>query len=152
MKGFGQKMDSNLIGIGFSLLAALGFGSSAVLVRPALSHISLPLGTFLSVLASLLFIGIIAALTDVSALLAVSRAALAWFAILGLLSFAMGRLFYYRGIQRLGVARAAPIVGATPLVAAVLAVLIYREAVSYLLALGVIAVVVGVVLILREQG
>ncbi len=145
-------MDSNLIGIGFALLAALGFGVSAVLVRPALAHISLTLGTFISVLASLLFIGTIAALTDFSALFEVSLAALAWLAVLGLLSFAMGRQFYYRGIARLGVARAAPIVGATPLVAAVLAILVYREAFSYLLAVGVIAVVAGVVVILREQG
>ncbi|MDP6100495.1 MAG: EamA family transporter [Dehalococcoidia bacterium] len=144
-------MDNDLIGIGFSLLAALGFGSGAVLVRPALSHVSLPLGTFISVLSSLLFIGTIAALADVSALLAVSWAALAWLAVLGLLSFGMGRLFYYQGIHRIGVARAAPIVGATPLVAAVLAVLVYQEAVSYFLALGVVSVVVGVVLILREQ-
>ncbi len=145
-------MDSNLIGIGFALLAALGFGASAVLVRPALTHVSLTLGTFISVLASLLFIGTIAALTDFSALFEVSLAALAWLAVLGLLSFAMGRQFYYRGIARLGVARAAPIVGATPLVAAVLAVLVYREVFSYLLALGVVAVVAGVVIILREQG
>ncbi|MEE9202815.1 MAG: DMT family transporter [Dehalococcoidia bacterium] len=145
-------MDSSLIGIGFSLLAALGFGVSAVLVRPGLAHISFTLGTFVSVVASMLFIGTIAALTDFSALFSVSLAALAWFAVLGLLSFAMGRLFYYRGIARLGVARAAPIVGATPLVAAVLAILVYQEALSYLLALGVTTVVIGIVIILREQG
>ena len=145
-------MDGNLIGIGFSLLAAAGFAVSAVLVRPALAHIPITLGAFISVLASLLFIGTIAALTDFSALFSVSLAALAWFAVLGLLSFSMGRLFYYRGIQGLGVARAAPIVGATPLVAGGLAILVYQEAVSYLLALGVIAVVAGIVIILREQG
>lgn len=145
-------MDSSLLGIGFSLLAAVGFGSTAVLARPALAHTPLSLGTFISVLSSLAFIGIIAVVSDLSALFAIPPSALAWFALLGLLNFALGRLFYYRGIERVGVARSAPIVGATPLAAGVMALLVYGEPVSYLLALGVVAVIAGVVLILREQG
>ncbi|MEK7847490.1 MAG: EamA family transporter, partial [Chloroflexota bacterium] len=100
----------------------------------------------------LAFIGIIAVATDLSALFAIHPSALAWFALLGLLNFALGRLFYYRGIERVGVARSAPIVGATPLAAGVMALLVYGEPVSWLLALGVVAVMAGVVLILREQG
>ena len=145
-------MDSSLIGIGFALLAALGFASTAVLARPAAAHMSLTLGTFISVLASLAVMGAITAITQPTALFRFPLVALAWFALLGLLNFAVGRPMYYNSIDRLGVSRAAPIVGATPLVAGVAALVVYGETITWPLAVGALAVVAGVTLILREQG
>lgn len=143
-------MESGLLGIGFSLVAALGFGLSAVLARPGLPHIGLSWGTLISVVGSLLFIGLIAVVVDLPGLSSVSAGAIGWLALIGVLNFALGRLFYYSGIQRLGVARSAPIVGTTPLVAGALAVLFQGERLSLLLGVGALLVVAGTVLILRE--
>lgn len=143
-------MDSGLLGIAFSLLAALGFGLSAVLARPGLAHIGVYRGTLISVVGSLVFIGLIALLADFRGLLRVSLVALGWFALIGLLNFALGRLFYNLGIQRIGVARSSPLVGTTPLLAGALAVLFLGERLSLLLGVGAVMVVAGVVLIMRE--
>ena len=124
---------------------------SAVLARLGIAYASFYIGTLVSLLAGVLFVGGIALVVDATALGRVSLTALGWFAFLGLVSFPMGRMFSLKAIQHIGVSRSAPIIGAMPLAAGLLALLIYGEKVTPLLALGGITVMVGVVLILRES-
>lgn len=143
-------MDSSLLGVLLSVLAAMGFGLFAVLARPAMLHASFYLGTLVSMAGSLLVVTVIAFLTDASALFRVGLVGLGWFAFIGLVNFSLGRVFNLRAIQHIGVSRSASLIGSTPLMAALLALLAFGEDISPLLALGTLAVVAGVVLILRE--
>lgn len=145
-------MDSSLLGVLLSLLAAVGFGLFAVLARPAMLYTGFYLGTLVSMAGSLSTVAVLALLTDAPALFRVDLVALGWFAFIGLMNFSLGRLFNLQSIRYLGVSRSASLIGATPLAAALLALLVYGEGISLLLALGTLSVVAGVVLILREAG
>ncbi len=144
-------METSVLGILLSVLAAMGFGLFAVLARPAMLHASLYPGILVSLVASLLTVGTIALAVDAPSLFKVSPVALAWFAAIGLVNFCLGRLFNLHAIQRIGVSRAAPLIGTTPLVAALLAFAVYGEGLGPLLIAGILSVVAGVVLILQES-
>ncbi len=58
-----------------------------------------------------------------------------------------GRFLYYTSVSLIGVGRATALGGATPIVASLLAVLFLGELLTLPLALGIIAVVAGVALI-----
>ncbi len=138
------------LGILFSLLAAVGFALNGVLARPGMRYTSFYLGTLVSLLASSLLIGTIALVVDASAFLQVTLSGLFWFALLGLLHFSLGRTFNFKAIQCLGVSRTSLLLGTTPLVATLLALVFYGEGVSPLLGMGTLLVVAGVMLVIRE--
>src|SRR5262249_43117550 len=71
----------------------------------------------------------------------------AWFGMLGLINFLLGRQFNYRATKRLGAARAASLMATAPLVSITLAVLLAGERVTPLLLLGVFLSVSGVILV-----
>jgi drug/metabolite transporter (DMT)-like permease len=145
-------MEPSVLGVLLSVLAAMGFGLFAVLARPAMLHASFYLGILVSLTASLLTVAAIAFAADAPGLFEVSPVALAWFAAIGLVNFCLGRLFNLHAIHRIGVSRAAPLIGTTPLFAALLAFAVYGEGLGPLLIAGILLVVAGVVLILRESG
>ena len=145
-------MDPSILGILLSLLAAVGFGLFAVFARPAMLHASFSVGVMVSAAMGILVIAILAIVFDSSALVKVGPLDLGWIAFIGLMNLALGRLFNLNSIRRIGVSRAAPLLGATPMVAAILALVIYQETIGLLLGLGIVLVVAGVVLIMRETG
>jgi uncharacterized membrane protein len=71
-----------------------------------------------------------------------------WIFILdGVLTQALGRLLKFVSIDRMGAARAGAILGATPMFSIGLAVLIRGERLTYLIFLGAMLIVVGLVLL-----
>lgn len=145
-------MSSPVIGLVFSLLAALGFGLFGVFARPAMLQATFSVGVMVSALVGWLAVAIVGAFLIGPALFQISLSDLGWFAFLALVNLVLGRLFNLSAIRRIGVSRSAPLIGATPLLAALLALLLYHESISLLLALGAVSVVAGVILILKETG
>ena len=84
-------------------------------------------------------------------LFSISWEAAAWFAIIGIMSLSMGRLFNYQGIQRIGAARAATITSASPLFASLTAVIFLKEVPNLLVVMGTILVVGGLYIIMRSK-
>jgi len=144
-------MAPAFLGIFLSVLAAAGFALFAVLARPAMLYASFYLGTLVSFAASLLLMGGIALALDASALFRLTLGGLLWLALLGLVNFSLGRTLNFKAIQYIGVSRTAPLIGSTPLVAGLLALLIHREGITPLLGLGTLMVVAGVILVLQES-
>jgi drug/metabolite transporter (DMT)-like permease len=70
-----------------------------------------------------------------------------WLAVAGTFSPGLFTIFFMLGIQRIGVARAAPIKGSAPLFAAILAVLILGERPEWYHLGGVLLVVAGIALV-----
>ena len=143
-------MGFSFLGVLFSLLAAVGLALNVVLARPGMRYTSFYLGTLVSLLVSFLLVGTVALVVDAAAFLRLTLSGLFWFALLGLLHFSLGRTFSFKAIQRLGVSRTALLIGATPLVAALLALLLFGEEISPLLGLGTLLVVAGVTMVLKE--
>mgnify|MGYP001320862773 CR=1 FL=1 len=82
---------------------------------------------------------------------ALPAAAFAWFALLGLINYPLGRFLNFTSVRLAGVARASPILASAPLVAVALGVVLGGEALTPFIALGGAIIVGGVVLIVSER-
>ena len=78
--------------------------------------------------------------------------AIALFALGGLLSLGLGRLFYFVAMGRMGVAKASAVIGSSPVFATLLSILILSEPPAITTFLGAVTVAMGIVLISRAKG
>jgi O-acetylserine/cysteine efflux transporter len=136
-----------VIGFAGALLAALGWGTDAVLARQGLRRMPPALGTFLSLCAGLTACLILLAIVGPARY---PLAGVAWFMLVGLVNFLLGRQCNYRATKQLGAARAASIFATSPLVSITLAILFAGEHVSIPLLLGVALVISGIILVVRS--
>ncbi len=132
-----------MLAIALALLAASSWGFSAVLVRLGLRDMTTSMGTLISLLAGLLLTGVLVALTQREALLALSKTTVALFALIGILNFPMGRFFNYLSMSRLGVARSTPLLASAPLFAVLLAVFVTGEDLRLATAIGIALIFAG---------
>jgi len=124
-----------------ALLAAAGFGCSAVLVRRGLFHAAPLAATLVSVVFTTLVVcGLAAATAPVSRLLT-------WqilpFVVAGTVTPGLSRLALFLGVHRIGVGRAMPLVSTAPAFAVFLATAALGERPSAPLLAGVAAIIVG---------
>lgn len=135
-----------MIPVGLALAAAWSWGFAAVLVRIGLRDISTQQGTVISLFSGLVFVGSIVFLFQGDEFASTSAEVFLLFALVGLLTFPIGRFFNYSSIGRLGVARATPILASSPLFAVALAVIFTGESVTAGTAIGIALVLFGVYL------
>ena len=87
-------------------------------------------------------------LDDIFALTAI---AFAWFLLSGFLNFPLGRLLNYTSVSKLGVSKSSPIVGASPLFAALLAVTVGGETLNLPILLGTVLIIGGITFIVTSK-
>ena len=143
-------MSSNGWGVILALIASAEWGVGSIFARLGMRHISSTTATFLSLLAGFSVTVAVALIMDASAFLALSLGTVLAFAFLGFLQFGVGRFMGYTSISLIGVGRATAIGGSAPIFSSVLAILFLGEKLSLPLALGTVAVVVGIALIATE--
>ena len=139
-----------MLAIAFALGAAVSWAMSAVFVRLGLRHMPATLGTFLSLLSGVVLMALVVALFQRDHLAEITLAAVGIFALVGVFNFVLGRYFNFLSVGHLGVARAAPITGSTPLFAAILAVFFLGETLTWLTALGTAFVLAGTYIIVKQ--
>ena len=132
-----------------ALTSALGFALARVIVKRALPHTT-PLT---AVVASIVFTGtvllIVAALTSPLGQLFTANV---WpFVIAGVFAPGLARLLVYVGIDRIGAARASAIMPLGPFSAICLAVVFLDERPSASLLIGAVFIVVGTILLSRQE-
>ena len=127
-----------------ALLAALGWGADSVLARQGLRSMPPALATGISLCASLTICLIAIAIVGPARF---PPAGIAWFGLIGLINFLLGRQLNFRATKRLGAARTSALLATSPLVSITLAVLLAGEQVTPLLLLGVLLSVGGVMLV-----
>ena len=139
-----------MLGVVSALVAALGWGTDAVLVRQGLRGLPAVLGVFLSLCAGLAVATVLLLIVDPGGPGRYPARALVWFAGVGLINFLIGRQCNFQATRRIGAARAASIFATSPLLSLVLAVTFTGERVNPPLLLGVALTVIGVVLVVRS--
>ncbi|MCI0887955.1 MAG: EamA family transporter, partial [Chloroflexi bacterium] len=82
---------------------------------------------------------------------ALTAIAFGWFLLVGVLNYPLGRLLNFNSVSKIGVARATPVVGASPLFAAALAVTIGGETMTWTIFVGTLAIVGGIALIVSQK-
>ena len=139
-----------MLGIVLGLLAGAGFGAGAVFARLGLRDIRATTGTLVSLVVGSLVTTAIAVSLHWEQIVALAGVAFLWFMLSGLINFPLGRLFNFTGVSIIGVSRSAPIVGSSPLWATILAVGIGGESINLPIALGTVAIISGLAMILSQ--
>lgn len=139
-----------MLGVFAAALAAVGWGTDAVLARQGLRRIPPALGTFLSLCAGLGGALVALLIVDPGGVGRYPPGAFAWFGLVGLINFLVGRQCNYNATKRLGAARSVSIFATSPLISIALAVGFTGERVGPLLLAGVGLIVAGVVLVVRS--
>ena len=140
-----------LAGILLSLMAALGFGLSAVFIKAAMSSVSVKTATVVSLISSTVVTMIFALIFHSKEILALSPMAFLWFILAGLITFLGGRLLNFQAINLVGASKASAVVSATPLFAAILAVTFLNETVNLMLGIGTMMIVTGIALVVMPE-
>ncbi|MCZ6789869.1 MAG: DMT family transporter [Chloroflexi bacterium] len=144
-------MSEAMVGILLGILGAFLFGSSPIFARLGLQYVRTTTGTFTSLLAGSVLLGILAVPLHAREMLNLPVAALLWIALLGLLNFPLGRYFNFTAVRLAGVARATPILSTSTLFAVLFAIIFIDETPTLLTLIGGLLIVGGVVLTVSER-
>ena len=131
--------------VAFSILAAFGFASSAVLSRRGLQAVFPLPGVMVSLIFSFLFTGIMALLFAFSDIGSIPQAALLWILGLGIVNYFGGRTQNFLSVNLIGASRASLFVASQAPFAALFAVAFTGESLHLLVGLGTVGVVGGLI-------
>ncbi len=140
-----------MLGVALSLAAAMGFAGSAVFARVGLQYIRPTTGTIVSLLIGIGITLTLSIIFNQKEIIALSGIAFLWFLVSGIINFPLGRLLNYVGVSKIGVSKSTPIVGTSPLFAAILAVTVGGETINAFIMIGTIAIIGGVALIVGQR-
>ncbi len=139
------------LGVSFALVAALGFGATAIFARLGMRHVRPTSGTAVSLIVGAVLTIAIAFSLHATEILALGAAAFAFILLNAALSYPVGRLFNFIGVQFAGASRASIIIGASPLVSVGLAVWLLDEDVSPAILIGTFLIIVGIGVVLSSR-
>ena len=140
-----------MLGILLSLSAAAGFGGSAVLARVGLQYVKPVTGTLVPLIVGIVITTTLAFVFHFEEIRSLAVIAFAWFLLVGILNYPLGRLLNFNSVRKIGVSRATPVIGASPLFAAALAVTVGGETMNLAIFLGTAAIIGGIALIVSQK-
>lgn len=140
-----------MLGIVLAITAAFCWGTGAIFTRLGLQHIKVSTGAFISTLASLLLVGLLALTMNFDDVVHLSPAALLWFALIGIVNFALGRQLNYAAVRYIGVTKASPLFAAAPLFAMLLALTFLGESVNVAIVIGTSVILLGLYLVVTSE-
>lgn len=135
--------------VAFALLAAVCWGSSAILIRLGLRGIRPTTGTLIS-LSSSLVMTLGAALLFSRDKFHIPLGMVPWLAVIGMANYGIGRVLNFAGVSMAGAARAGVIVSMSPLISTALAIVLTGERPALSTVFGTAFVVGGIILIMSE--
>ena len=140
-----------MTGIVLSLLAAMGFGATAVFAKAGLQGMPTRYGTLISLAVSATAAMAIAAALHPGEIVELGAVSLGWLFLVGLFNFPVGRMFNYMSVRLAGVSKASTVVATSPLFATGLAVVILGESVNAVTLAGTALIIGGLALTLYEK-
>ncbi|MFC2004941.1 EamA family transporter [Chloroflexota bacterium] len=141
-----------MLGVVLAITAACCWAISAVLARLGLQGgIRTSTGTFISMVSSLLLLGVLALTINFNDIVNLLPLALLWFGLIGIVNYVMGRQFNYLAINHIGVTKATPLFASAPLFSLVLAMSFLGESVNPAIIIGTLTIVGGLYLVVTSQ-
>ena len=131
----------------YAILAVVCWGIEAIIVRGAGDGVDPITGTGIGCVAAGIVFFIYLALNGKLNSNIFNQSGL-YYAITGIISFAIGHYFYYTAINKAGVTLSVSLVGAYPLLTVILAWLIFGEPVTIRTGLGALMIVIGGMILL----
>ena len=140
-----------MLGAAMALTAAMGFGAAAVFARIGLQYMRPTTGAFVSLLIGIAITLTLAVVFHFDDILALSGIAFIWFLITGTLNFPLGRLLNFTSVNKIGVSRSAPIIGAAPLFSGILGVTVGGESMNLFIFTGTLVIIGGIAMIVGQK-
>lgn len=140
-----------MLGIVLAITAACCWGAGTIFARLGLQDIKASTGTFISMLSSVLLVGLFALTLNFDDIVHISLKALLWFSLIGVVNYVLGRQFNYLSIKYIGANKAATLFSSAPLFAMVLAVTLIGESVNPTIIIGTLIIVVGLYLVVTSR-
>jgi transporter family protein len=137
--------DSELqIGIACALAAGILWGIGPLLMKRALAHTDVSTATLVEQHVSVLLLTSLTLYSGDLRHLDLSGRGFWSFFLAGAVGASFGKVFFYKGIDKVGASKATSVKNSSPFLTALLAVLFLGEKPSWFLAAGVILIVLGV--------
>ncbi|MXY47547.1 MAG: DMT family transporter [Chloroflexi bacterium] len=140
-----------MLGAAMALTAAMGFGAAAVFARIGLQYMRPTTGAFVSLLIGIAITLTLALVFHFDDIFALSGIAFVWFLITGTLNFPLGRLLNFTSVNKIGVSRSAPIIGAAPLFSGILGVTLGGESMNLFIFTGTLVIIGGIAMIVGQK-
>ena len=140
------------MGVVLAITAACCYAAGAVLARVGLSTgIKPSTGTFVSMVSSVLLVGLLALIINFRDIISLTITALLWFGLIGIITYFIGRQANFAAIRRIGAARASPLFSTASLFALILAVTFLGESVNIPIIIGTVTIITGLYLVVTSQ-
>jgi drug/metabolite transporter, DME family len=139
------------LGIAYALLAGLLWGVSPLLFKHGLASSNVSTGTLIEQSISVLALIIIAAAQTGPGHFAISTEAVLAFMAAGAVGASFGKIFYFKGIDKVGVSKATSLKNSSPLLTTFLAVVVLGEELTFLVVAGVVLIVGGILVLTRRD-
>ena len=140
-----------MLGIVLAITSAFCWGTGAIFARLGLRGINASTGTLISMLSSIMLVGLLALTMNFDDIVHLAPMALLWFSLIGVVNYVLGRQFNYSSIRYIGVTKAAPLFASAPLFAMVLAVTLIGESVNPAIVTGTLVIVAGLYLVVTSK-
>lgn len=138
-------------GIAFALLAGVLWGIGPLLLKRALKYTNVSTATLVEQNVSVfLLVGLAGYSGEIGQIDFTSRAFWAFF-LAGAIGASFGKVFYYKGIDKVGASKATSVKNSSPFLTALLAIAFLGEAMSWYIFAGVTLIVLGIVVITQTQ-
>lgn len=134
-----------------ALTAAMGFGAAAVFARIGLQYMRPTTGAFVSLLIGIAITLTLALVFHFDDIITLGGIAFVWFLITGTLNFPLGRLLNFTSVNKIGVSRSAPIIGAAPLFSGILGVTLGGESMNLFIFTGTAVIIGGIAMIVGQK-
>lgn len=140
-----------MLGVVLAIAAAFFWGTSAIFSRLGLQNIKAPTGTLISMLSSILVVGLLALTLNFNDTIHISLTALLWFGLIGIVNYILGRQFNFLSITYIGATKATTLFASAPFFAIILAVTLIGESINLTSIIGTFVVIAGLYLVITSQ-
>jgi uncharacterized membrane protein len=138
-------------GMAYALLAGALWGMGPLALKRALKHTSVGTATLTEQYLSVLLLGVLAAYHGELAYLDFTSRAFWAFFLAGAIGASFGKIFYYKGIDRVGASKATSVKNSSPILTTFLAVIFLGEEMSVWILAGVLLIVAGIAALTRSE-
>ncbi len=138
-------------GIAFALTAGVLWGIGPLLLKRALKYTNVSTATLVEQNVSVfLLVGLAGYSGEIGQIDFTGRAFWAFF-LAGAIGASFGKVFYYKGIDKVGASKATSVKNSSPFLTAILAIVFLGEAMSWFIFAGVTLIVLGIVVITQTK-
>jgi len=138
-------------GIAYALSAGVLWGLTPLLLKRAIKHTNVSNATLAEQIAAVVLLVALAVYDgEIGAVDFTSQAFWAFF-LAGAVGASFGKVFYYRGIDKVGASKATSVKNSSPLLTAILAIVFLGENVNGFILAGILAIILGIAVLTQTK-